>query len=85
MARPKLTVYLDIISPFAYMAFYVTKNSPIFKQCDVNYVPIFLGGLMQKCNNRPPIEIKKTNLLPFAFSSSSNPISPCFQQAPPIQ
>ncbi|GAB1737688.1 hypothetical protein NU219Hw_g2101t1 [Hortaea werneckii] len=65
MARPKLTVYLDIISPFAYMAFYVTKNSPIFKQCDVNYVPIFLGGLMNTANNRPPIEIK--NKGPYIF------------------
>lgn len=25
MARPKLTLYLDIVSPFAYMAFYITK------------------------------------------------------------
>ena len=27
MAPPKLTLFLDIISPFAYMAFYVTKVS----------------------------------------------------------
>lgn len=58
MARPKLTLFLDVVSPFAYMAFYVTKNSTTFKQCDVEYVPIFLGGLMKACNNRPPIEIK---------------------------
>jgi len=25
MARPKLTLYCDIISPFAYMAFYMTR------------------------------------------------------------
>jgi len=25
MARPKLTLYLDIVSPFAYMAFYITR------------------------------------------------------------
>ncbi|TKA26286.1 hypothetical protein B0A50_05065 [Salinomyces thailandicus] len=58
MPRPKLTLYLDIVSPFAYMAFHVTQNSPIFKQCDITYIPIFLGGLMKTCNNRPPIEIK---------------------------
>ncbi|KAK4546119.1 hypothetical protein LTR36_002256 [Oleoguttula mirabilis] len=58
MARPKLTLFLDVISPFAYMAFYVTKNSPIFKQCDVTYIPIFLGGVMKACGNTPPIEIK---------------------------
>lgn len=27
MARPKLTLFLDVISPFAYMAYYVTKVS----------------------------------------------------------
>ncbi|KAK5124074.1 hypothetical protein LTR85_002271 [Meristemomyces frigidus] len=58
MARPKLTLFLDVVSPFAYMAFYVTKTSPIFKQCDVSYVPIFLGGVMKACGNTPPIEIK---------------------------
>ncbi|KAL1302257.1 hypothetical protein AAFC00_002678 [Neodothiora populina] len=58
MAVPKLTVYLDIVSPFAYLAFYMTKNARIFKDCDVSYVPIFLGGVMKACNNIPPIEIK---------------------------
>ncbi|KAK1065122.1 hypothetical protein LTR74_008234 [Friedmanniomyces endolithicus] len=58
MARPKLTLFLDVISPFAYMAWYVTKNSPTFKQCDVTYIPIFLGGVMQACGNIPPINIK---------------------------
>lgn len=27
MARPKLTVYLDVVSPFGYMAFYMTRVS----------------------------------------------------------
>ncbi|WPH01130.1 Hypothetical protein R9X50_00396500 [Acrodontium crateriforme] len=57
MPRPKLTLYLDVVSPFAYIAWYATKNSPVFKQCDVELIPVFLGGIMQKCNNRPPIEI----------------------------
>lgn len=29
MARPKLTVYLDVVSPFGYMAFYVTRVSAL--------------------------------------------------------
>ena len=29
MARPKLTLYVDIISPFAYMAFYVLQVSRV--------------------------------------------------------
>jgi len=49
---------LDVVSPFAYMAWYVTTHSPTFKQCDVTYIPIFLGGVMQACGNTPPINIK---------------------------
>ena len=30
MAQPKLTLFLDVISPFAYIAFYVTKVSRLF-------------------------------------------------------
>ena len=29
MARPKLTVYLDVVSPFGYMAFYMTRVSAL--------------------------------------------------------
>ncbi|KAK3691703.1 hypothetical protein LTR37_018496 [Vermiconidia calcicola] len=58
MAPPKLTLYLDVISPFAYIAYYVTRNSPVFKKCEVSYVPIFLGGVMKACGNIAPLEIK---------------------------
>ncbi|KAJ5362511.1 HCCA isomerase/glutathione S-transferase kappa [Penicillium brevicompactum] len=47
MAPPKITFYVDIVSPFAYIAFHVLRNSPAFANCEVTYVPIFLGGLMQ--------------------------------------
>jgi hypothetical protein len=30
MAKPKLTLFLDVVSPFAYLAFYVTKVSSLF-------------------------------------------------------
>ncbi|KAJ5090690.1 thioredoxin-like protein [Penicillium argentinense] len=58
MAVPQITLYVDIVSPFAYIAFHVLKNSPTFAKCNINYVPIFLGGLMHECNNTPPINIK---------------------------
>jgi len=58
MARPKITLYVDTVSPFAYQAYYLLRHDPIFKKCDITYVPIFLGGLMQKCGNTPPIRIK---------------------------
>ncbi|KAH8731336.1 thioredoxin-like protein [Phaeosphaeriaceae sp. PMI808] len=58
MAQPKITLYVDIVSPFGYIAFYLLQNSPVFKSCSINYVPIFLGGLMHACGNRAPITIK---------------------------
>ncbi|KAJ5860861.1 uncharacterized protein N7529_008171 [Penicillium soppii] len=63
-ARPQITFYVDIVSPFAWIAFHVLRNSPAFAQCEVTYVPILLGGLMQACGNNPPINIKnKKNYL----------------------
>ncbi|SPQ27409.1 70b28f89-15a9-406d-afcc-3876f9c56a10 [Thermothielavioides terrestris] len=58
MARPKITLYVDTVSPFAYEAYYILRNEDVFKACDITYVPIFLGGLMQKCGNIAPIKIK---------------------------
>ncbi|SLM34514.1 2-hydroxychromene-2-carboxylate isomerase [Lasallia pustulata] len=58
MAKPQITLYLDTVSPFAYMAYYVVRNSPVFKECEINYVPIFLGGVMKATGNRAPLEIK---------------------------
>ncbi|CAD0081600.1 unnamed protein product [Aureobasidium vineae] len=55
--RPKLTLFVDIVSPFAYMAFHVLQRSQAFKQVEITYIPIFLGGVMKACNNRPPISI----------------------------
>ncbi|GIK03584.1 hypothetical protein Aspvir_007656 [Aspergillus viridinutans] len=58
MAAPKITLYFDIVSPFAHIAFHVLRHSPTFAKCDITYVPIFLGGLMKACENTPPIQIK---------------------------
>jgi 2-hydroxychromene-2-carboxylate isomerase len=62
--KPKLTLFVDIVSPFAYMAFYVLQRSAAFKQVDITYIPIFLGGVMKACDNRPPISITSIPLLP---------------------
>ena len=58
MAPPKLTLYVDIVSPFAYMAYYTTRHASILKNVSITYIPIFLGGLMKACDNRAPIEIR---------------------------
>ncbi|KAK4040571.1 thioredoxin-like protein [Parachaetomium inaequale] len=58
MARPQITLYVDTVSPFAYLAYYILRNDVVFQGCDITYVPIFLGGLMHKCGNTAPIKIK---------------------------
>ncbi|KAL5341299.1 thioredoxin-like protein [Aspergillus crustosus] len=58
MAVPKITLYYDIVSPFAHIAFHILRNSPTFSQCEVTFIPVFLGGLMNACGNTPPIRIK---------------------------
>jgi len=105
MAGPKLTLYVDTVSPFAYEAYYILRvssryvssvslssskglclnsiwerrawkviwevpswnrvlillrkqNDPVFKKCEISYIPIFLGGVMKACGNVPPISIK---------------------------
>ncbi|KAE8147701.1 thioredoxin-like protein [Aspergillus avenaceus] len=57
-AVPRITLYLDIVSPFGYIAFHVLRKSPVFAKCNITYVPIFLGGLMHACGNTPPVNIK---------------------------
>ncbi|KAL3465539.1 thioredoxin-like protein [Aspergillus heterothallicus] len=58
MAAPKITLYYDIVSPFAHIAFHILRNSPTFSKCDLTFIPIFLGGLMSACGNTPPIKVK---------------------------
>ncbi|CAK7238445.1 hypothetical protein SEUCBS140593_010695 [Sporothrix eucalyptigena] len=56
--RPRITLYVDIVSPFAYEAYYILRNDRAFKECEIEYVPILLGGLMKRCGNTAPIYIK---------------------------
>ncbi|KAI2792290.1 hypothetical protein POX_b02327 [Penicillium oxalicum] len=81
MAPPKVTLYVDIVSPFAYIAFHVLKNSSTFAKCEVTYVPIFLGGLFQQCGNLPPLNIKNGSMRnesdgPNTFPSPSATLPP---------
>ncbi|KAK4465968.1 thioredoxin-like protein [Cladorrhinum samala] len=61
-AKPKITLYVDTVSPFAYEAYYLLRHDPIFKNVEVTYIPIFLGGLMHKCGNTAPIKIKNKDI-----------------------
>ncbi|GBF60143.1 hypothetical protein TMEN_2547 [Trichophyton mentagrophytes] len=73
MAAPKITLYVDIVSPFAYIAYHVLRNSPVFANCTTTYVPVLLGGIIQATGNTPPIRIK---------SKLSNRPSTCSAQSP---
>ncbi|KAL8679651.1 MAG: hypothetical protein Q9224_007015, partial [Gallowayella concinna] len=33
-------------------------HSPVFANCEITYVPVFLGGIIKACGNTPPIHIK---------------------------
>ncbi|KAJ5157119.1 2-hydroxychromene-2-carboxylate isomerase [Penicillium canariense] len=58
MGPPRITFYFDIGSPFSYTAFHVLQNSPLFTECIIDYVPVLLRDLFQKCQNPPPILVK---------------------------
>ncbi|KAK5076970.1 hypothetical protein LTR64_005551 [Lithohypha guttulata] len=58
MAPPKITFYVDIISPFGYIAYWMLRNSPVFANVEKTYIPVLLGGLHKQCGNVAPILIK---------------------------
>ncbi|KAJ4854768.1 DSBA-like thioredoxin domain-containing protein [Trichoderma breve] len=52
MTVPKIRLNVDIVSPFAYIAFHVLRTSPVFAKCSITYVPIPLGGLMKQYKDK---------------------------------
>jgi len=52
---PQLTIYIDLISPFAYLAFQRLLHSPLHPY--TIYVPAFLSGIMKATSNRPPLAV----------------------------
>ncbi|KPI45611.1 uncharacterized protein AB675_655 [Cyphellophora attinorum] len=59
----KITVYLDLVSPFAYIGYHILRHSPAFKDVTITAVPIFLGRLMKSTGNISPIFNKDKYLL----------------------
>ncbi|KAI0205804.1 HCCA isomerase/glutathione S-transferase kappa [Astrocystis sublimbata] len=54
----EITLYVDVVSPFVYIAYHILENDPVFKDVKKTYVPVFLGGIMNMAGNTPPIRIK---------------------------
>ncbi|KAF2725652.1 HCCA isomerase/glutathione S-transferase kappa [Polychaeton citri CBS 116435] len=58
MTAPKLTFYLDVVSPFSYLAFHLLRTSRVFAPCEISYVPISLLGIMKASGNMGPFAVK---------------------------
>lgn len=54
----KITIYIDIVSPFAYIGYHILRHSPAFKNTSIAIVPIFLGGLFKATGNVAPLTVK---------------------------
>ena len=48
--------YFDFASPNAYFGFNVLKKFPEKYDCEINYIPVLLGGIFKSTNNKPPME-----------------------------
>ncbi|KAK4180005.1 thioredoxin-like protein [Triangularia setosa] len=57
--KPKVTLFVDTVSPFAYAAYHLLRNDPLFRNVEVEYVPILLGGLMHKCDKDKWINLER--------------------------
>ncbi|CCX32386.1 2-hydroxychromene-2-carboxylate isomerase [Pyronema domesticum] len=51
-----ITLYADIVSPFAYLAFHQLINSPTLAPL-TTVTPVFLGGIMRATTNSPPLKV----------------------------
>ncbi|KAH7021060.1 2-hydroxychromene-2-carboxylate isomerase [Microdochium trichocladiopsis] len=58
MPPPKINLFFDIVSPFAYEAFHIIKHNVTFEGVELTLTPMFLGGLLKACGNSPPVFIK---------------------------
>jgi 2-hydroxychromene-2-carboxylate isomerase len=56
---PKLTLYVDVLSPFAYLSFYSLRHSPSLSELPITYIPVFLSGIMALAKNSPPLACPK--------------------------
>ncbi|KAI8946879.1 HCCA isomerase/glutathione S-transferase kappa [Xylaria longipes] len=62
MGAPEITLFVDVVSPFAYAAFYILRNDDAFRNVKKTYIPVFLGGIMNMAGNTPPIRIKNKDI-----------------------
>lgn len=58
MSRPKVILFFDIRSGFTYLVFNVLRGSTVFKNVDIEYVPVDLRSLWQACNNQGAWPVK---------------------------
>jgi 2-hydroxychromene-2-carboxylate isomerase len=54
---PKIEFWYDFVSPYTYLAAARLRREQPFASADIDWCPLFLGGVMQLSGNRPPAEI----------------------------
>ncbi|KAK9424492.1 putative Glutathione S-transferase kappa [Seiridium unicorne] len=85
MDRPKIILYVDMVSPLTYEAIYILQNESVFRDIQITYVPIFLGGLLKtvRVDGRPS-EPEETNR-PLTESCSAAKTPPVHIKSEPQQ
>ncbi|KAI1193392.1 HCCA isomerase/glutathione S-transferase kappa [Nemania serpens] len=58
MGAAEITLFVDVVSPFAYQAFHILRSDAAFRNVRKTYIPVFLGGLMKMTGNTPPVQVK---------------------------
>ncbi|KAF2236217.1 thioredoxin-like protein [Viridothelium virens] len=54
MSKARMKLYLDLQSPYSYLAFSFIRKSPSFQTCDKDYVPVLLIGFVKAGVGTPP-------------------------------
>lgn len=55
----KIVLYIDVVSPYAFFALHVLETyRHVWRDVQVEYIPIVLGIVMKESGNRPPIAVK---------------------------
>ncbi|KAK3315235.1 hypothetical protein B0H66DRAFT_536108 [Apodospora peruviana] len=53
VTRPNITLYVDTVSPFSYLAYYVLRHDSVFLDCTLTFIPMSLADIMQKVSWLP--------------------------------
>lgn len=61
-ARQKLILYIDVVSPWTYVAYTVLRRYEPIWNLDLQIKPINLGYVMKYSGNKPPISVQNKGM-----------------------